>query len=334
MHSVIFEQAGHAGAHLVQIAADVESVERFLTKIVESPVEMVQAVNRHTLEAGGKRLRPAFLILAARATGREFASERAIKLGAVMEMIHMATLIHDDVIDEAALRRGRPTASSVFGNTGAILSGDVLLAKAMKILAEDGDLDMIRASAEMVIEMAEGEAREVEIRGDFELGADAYFEVLRKKTAAFVECCCKLGAMLAGADEDQVDALGRYGHHLGLAFQIIDDVLDYRGQPDKTGKVRAGDFREGCLTLPLIALRDQCAPDVRSRLSASFGKHPSETEVEFVLAQLEASGAYIEAEARAEQEVSVALEALKVLPSGTHVDLLEAAGRFVLSRSL
>src|SRR4051794_21397897 len=198
---------------LNQVASEIQEVEKELAKQVSSNVELVEYVGKHTLEAGGKRLRPAFVTLSARACGNAFEPERTRKIGACMEMIHMATLIHDDVIDHSATRRGRETASAAYGNTAAILSGDVLLAKAMVILALDGDLEIIRTVSQAVVEMAEGEVRELEIRGQFDLTEAEHLQVLRMKTASFIQCCCESGAMIAGASDEVRRALGVYGHH-------------------------------------------------------------------------------------------------------------------------
>lgn len=333
MKQQVFSQVGVAGSHLVQIAADVESVERELARLASSSVQVVEQVGKHTLEAGGKRLRPAFLILSARATGHAFAHERAILLGACLELIHMATLIHDDVIDEADLRRGRPTASRVFGNTAAILSGDVMLARSMTILADDGDIEIIRAASRMVVEMAEGEARELEVRGDFDLSVNDHLAVLRMKTAAFVECCCRLGALLAKADPAAVDALSRYGHHLGMAFQIIDDILDLRGDSSKTGKPRGTDFREGCMTLPMILFRDRAHEAALEPVRACFGAVTEDSQIDHLVEQIESIGAFAEAERVADEHLTQAMDALKELPESAHRDLLAAAGQFVVRRS-
>lgn len=333
MKSAVFEQAGIAGAHLVQIAADVESVERELTRVVGSDIEIVDKVSRHTLESGGKRLRPAFLILSARATGRSFGHERAIKLGACMELIHMATLIHDDVIDETDTRRGRPTASKVYGNTASILSGDALLAKAMQILAQDGDIRIIRAAADMVVEMAEGEAREVEVRGDFELSEVNHLAILRMKTAAFVECCCRLGGLLAGGSDAEVEALAGYGHHLGMSFQIVDDLLDFRGDPAKTGKPKMTDFQEGCATLPLIFWRDSALGEQVDAAKSLFGKSSEPEELTGIETGLAESGAFERAEALAAEHLRQSLASLDTLPDTAHRGLLAAAGEFVVRRN-
>lgn len=314
------------------VGADVALVERELTELVRSRVRIVDEVSRHTLDAGGKRLRPAFVLLAARAVGREVDEARARRLGACLELIHMATLIHDDVIDEAATRRGRQTAARIFGNTAGILSGDVLLARAMTVLADDGDLAIIRTVSRSVVEMAEGEAREVEVRGDFDLSEEHHLEVLRMKTASFVECCCRVGAMVGGGSEDEVEALAAYGHHLGMAFQIVDDLLDYRGEQRKTGKPMGTDFREGCATLPLIYVRDRLSAQEREAARKVFGTEICDEEVRALVAQMRRHGAFERAEAKAEEHIASALEALSRLADSDAKGLLEAATEYVLRR--
>ncbi|HLK16811.1 MAG TPA: polyprenyl synthetase family protein, partial [Fimbriimonadaceae bacterium] len=244
-------------ALLETLDAEVAAVEEELVRQTASSVSLVEHVGRHILRAGGKRIRPAFVTLGALATGNPFDPLRARRLGAVMEMIHMATLVHDDVIDDSPMRRGQPAAHRLFGNAETILSGDVLLAKAMGLLASDDDHILVRVVADSVIEMAEGEVRELEIRGIFELSEADHLRVLSLKTASFIRACCECGGILAGASDEVQLALRSYGEHIGLAFQMIDDVLDYRGKHVETGKSQALDFRDGQATLPLIRLAER-----------------------------------------------------------------------------
>jgi len=316
---------------LAEMSNAVGQVEVVLDSLVASRVRTVESVGRHTLEAGGKRLRPAFVILAARSTGRPFDAERAARLGACLELVHMATLIHDDVIDHASARRGRPTAASVFGNTGSILSGDVMLARSMAVLADDGDLEIIRAVARSVVEMAEGEAREVETRGSFDLSEADHREILRMKTAAFVECCCQVGALTAEAPEHAL-ALATYGHHVGMAFQIADDLLDYRGLTEKTGKPQATDFREGCATLPLIYLRETLSEEELRFTRRKFGNGVTDDEVHMIGQWMDSRGAYDRAEAAALAETTAALDALNSLPASSAREILAAVVHFVVNR--
>jgi len=315
---------------LGSIAGEIAAVERELSRRLDSQVELVEHVGRHTFDAGGKRLRPAFVALAARATGSEFGSERISHIAACMEMIHMATLIHDDVIDHASTRRGRKTASALFGNTAAILSGDVLLAKAMVILAQDGDLEIIRTVSQSVVEMAEGEVLELEFRHCFDLSEADHMQVLRMKTASFIQCCCEAGALISGANPAARRALGQYGHHIGLAFQIVDDLLDYRSEV--TGKPRAGDFREGQATLPLIYLRPFLAPEEADLARGLFGNGIGEEDLLAIVGWMDARGAFSRAANEARRHVDLAIAALDVLPPSPEKVLLAQVGDFILSR--
>ena len=317
---------------LKSIAEDVRLVEEELARQCHSEVELVSKVGLHTMEAGGKRLRPAFVALAARATGLPYLRERVIRLGACMEMIHMATLLHDDVIDNSPLRRGKPTASAIFGNTESILSGDVLLAKAMVILAEDGDLDIIRTVSLSVVEMAQGEVRELETRNDFDLSEEDHLHVLRMKTAAFIEGCCVVGALAAGSDQRSREALQSYGHHIGMGFQIVDDLLDYRGDKEHTGKVRATDFREGCATLPLIYLRPKLSDQEREVARQKFGNGVMDDELAMISDWMRKRGAFDEAQAKANSHIEGALAALEVLPPSDARSVMEGMASFVLAR--
>ncbi len=316
------------------IGREVALVEEELARRVRSGVSLVDRVGSLTLTAGGKRLRPAFVALAARAIGRPYDPERTRRLGAGLEMIHMATLIHDDVIDHAATRRGKPTAAAEVGNTASILSGDVLLARAMSLLAEDGDLDLIRTVSAAVIDMAEGEVREVEVRGLFNLSIDDHFDILRRKTASLIEACCESGAIVAEATKPERDALKAYGYHVGLAFQIVDDLLDYRGDGRKTGKPLATDFREGQATLPLILLRERLSEPEAQTVRTKFGGGVSDDELRMFADWMQTRGAFAEAEAMAEDHVRDALKALEALPDTPARELLRTVAHYVIHREV
>lgn len=296
------------------LADEVAAVEVELEDRVFSHVPLVREVSELTLRAGGKRLRPALVTLSAEATGLPYSKERTRRLGACMEMIHMATLIHDDVIDKAATRRGAETAASRFGNTASILSGDVLLSKAMAILADDGDLRIIRNVSKAVVDLAEGEVQELAARGRFGLPLSEHREILARKTATFIQSCCEIGAYAAGADEDVVRALGSYGYHLGMAFQMADDLLDYRGDEKSTGKPKGTDFREGCATLPLILLVDRLSEEEREVVRSKFGNGVTEDELRMIGQWMEVRGVYAQAEQTARCEVLSGTDSISVLP--------------------
>ncbi len=318
---------------LAEIREEVALVEAELASQVASRVITVHGAGKLTLHAGGKRLRPAFVTLAARATGLPFDAGRTRRLGACMEMIHMATLIHDDVIDNSPTRRGKPTAAAEFGNPAAILSGDVLLAKAMRLLSEDGDLEVIRTVSQSVIEVAEGEVRELEVRGDFDLHEEDHLEVLRLKTASFIQCCCEIGAIVAGASPTTRQALSTYGHHVGMAFQIVDDLLDYRGDKAKTGKPIATDFREAQATLPLIYLRPHLSDQESELARKRFGNGVTEDEIRMMVQWMDLRGAFAKSEALAESHLQSALMQLDALPQSSSKKLLAAVAEYVISRT-
>src|SRR5687768_14737859 len=241
-----------ATAFLELVKPDLAAIEDRLNREIASDVRSVYSLSGHVLCAGGKRLRPAMVALSAQAINSNADSARVQTVGAAVELVHMATLVHDDVVDDTSTRRGHPTANAVFGNGIAVLTGDYLLAKAMRLLALDGDLRIIRTVSDITIEMSEGEVMELAAAGDPNLSLASYFEILRKKTAVFVEGCCRCGALIAGADSEREAALAQYGYHLGMAFQIADDLLDYTGDPSVTGKPLGSDLRDGRATLPFL----------------------------------------------------------------------------------
>ncbi|MFM9872059.1 MAG: polyprenyl synthetase family protein [Fimbriimonadaceae bacterium] len=300
----------------------IADVETKLKIQIGSAIPLVENVGQITLRGGGKRLRPALVFLSARSTGLEFDYHRAVQLGVAMELIHMATLIHDDVIDDAATRRGEPTAFSIHGITPSILGGDVLLAKAMRLLAEDGDLRIIRLVSQAVVELAEGEVQEIAVRGDINLSLDDHLSVLRMKTASFIECCCRIGGMLTDSAQPQLDALGNYGHHLGMAFQIVDDILDFRGDAAKTGKPVATDFRDGQVTLPLIYLLTELSPEEKTFVEKKFGNGSTNADLQLILSWMNDRKALARADQDAREHASSARESLELLPDSGERRLL------------
>lgn len=317
---------------VTQLANVVGQVEEELHRQVGSEIPLVASVGRLTLEAGGKRIRPALAALSAAATQRPVDPSRLARIGACLEMIHMATLIHDDVIDEAATRRGKPTAASVHGNTASILSGDVLLAKAMCILAQDGDLHLIRIVSQAVVELAEGEVKEIDARGKFDLSMEEHLAVLRMKTAAFIECCCRAGAQVAHASPEETEAVAKYGHHLGMAFQIADDLLDFRGDSAKTGKPLATDFREAQATMPLLALIPDLTESEVAFVRGKFGNGVTDADLDMITGWMAERGAFTHTEEAAWTEARLAKQALEPLPPSPERDLLAALADFACGR--
>lgn len=317
---------------LEHVQADIKLVEEFLCATMHSPVALVENVCTHTLSAGGKRLRPAFLILSAKLLNSNVSYDRAVPVAACMELVHMATLIHDDVIDHTSTRRGFKTAAALYGNTASILSGDVLLAKSMCLLADDGDLEVIRTVSRAVQKMAEGEAREVETRNNLDLTINEHLHILNLKTACFVECCCETGGLIALGSPHEIHSLAAYGYNLGMSFQIIDDLLDYTGNPDATGKPQLTDFAEGCATYPLIHFLAHADDRERTAIQSQFGKPVDLDFANLISQKLEDKGSYSEARRRAAEFAEAARASLMQLPSNQYRDLLEAVIDFVLER--
>jgi octaprenyl-diphosphate synthase len=327
------KSAGLAVSFLDYVRADLEAVEARMNADLGSDVRTVYALTHHILSAGGKRLRPAMVALSARAIRADVERERLATVGAAVEFVHMATLVHDDVVDNTAMRRGKPTANAVFGNGVAVLSGDFILARAMRLLALDGDLRIIRTVSEITIEMSEGEVMEIAATGKADLSLADYLEILRKKTAVFVEGCCRCGAIVAGAGASQENALADYGYRLGMAFQIADDLLDYTGDPGITGKPRGSDLRDGRATLPFLLALEAATPSERKRLLSAFGNPKlDDTGVLEVCDILAAYDTFDRTRADARDHVEKADAALALLPASTARDCFAALTDYVVQR--
>ena len=317
---------------LRKVSEEVAEIEQIIRESTNSRVDLIRQVSKQILDAGGKRIRPAFVILSGKVVNPDADMDRLRKLGACMEIIHMATLVHDDVIDSAGTRRGKPTAAAAFGNTTAIMSGDVFLAKAMALLAADGDVEIFRTVADAVCEIAEGEVVELEARGDFDLDEEHHLEILRMKTASFIRCCCELGAIVAGANKAQRESLAQFGHHTGMAFQIADDLLDYRGDKAKTGKPIATDFRDGQATLPLIYLRNSLSEAESHIARRRFGGSVNEDEIRMICDWMDTRGAFAKAEALGSEHISTAHDHLDTLDESLARDMLHAVADYVIAR--
>jgi octaprenyl-diphosphate synthase len=273
--------------------------------------------------------------LSARSASRDddVDEQRLATVGAAVEFVHMATLVHDDVVDNTATRRGKPTANAIYGNGVAVLSGDYILARAMRLLAIDGDLRVIRTVSEITVEMSEGEVMEISATGRADLSQADYFEILRKKTAVFVEGCCRCGAIVGGASERIEAALADYGYRLGMAFQIADDLLDYTGDPDVTGKPRGSDLRDGRATLPLLLALDAATPAERAGLLACFG-NPAlhDAEVLDVCDVLNRYEAFDRTRDAARDQVEKAERALSLVPASAARNCFAALTDYVVQR--
>jgi octaprenyl-diphosphate synthase len=237
-------------------------------ELADSPVQLVRDLGEHVALAGGKRLRP-ILVLLGSALGRD-PGARAVRLGCIVELLHTATLIHDDVVDQAPLRRGRPSAHARFGVDAAVLVGDHFYSRCMALLVRDGDLRVMEALAGAMVSMTEAEVFQLERKRAGELSETDYLRIIRQKTATFMSACCRLGGLAGGLDGEAVEALATYGDRLGIAFQIIDDSLDFAADPTRLGKAIGHDLLEGKRTLPLIVTLDRATDDERARILAAL----------------------------------------------------------------
>jgi octaprenyl-diphosphate synthase len=315
------------------VRPELDRVEELLRTEITSDVRKVYALGHHVLFAGGKRLRPALVALAARAVGPAPDIDRLAPIAACVELVHMATLVHDDVIDDADVRRGKATANAVFGNGVAVLTGDFLLARAMRLVARDGDLRIMRAISDITIEMSEGEVLEILAGGDATVTLEHHLEILRKKTAVFVEGCCRCGAILGRAAPEHEEALAAYGHQLGMAFQIADDLLDYTGDPDVTGKPIGSDLRDGRATLPLLLALQDLQDGERDGVLAAFGNAAlCGGALADVVKVLESYSVFERTRAIARSYVEQAASALRRLPPSEALDCFRTLTEYVVQR--
>jgi octaprenyl-diphosphate synthase len=234
------------------VRADLERVEYEFQRQVESRVQLIPQIGRYIQKSGGKRIRPALLLMTARLGNYE--GDKGVLYASVVEFIHSATLIHDDIVDEAELRRGRLSVHSRWGNDVTVLLGDYLYIKSMAIALTQDSLDMIRLLCDVTLRMIEGELYQLTKNGDVEISEEEHFEIIRRKTAYLFAGCARIGGMLGDTTDEQQDALWDYGFKLGIAFQVVDDLLDYTADEATLGKPIGSDLREGKVTLPIIRL--------------------------------------------------------------------------------
>jgi len=244
------------------IRLDLDQVEREFARHVESHVALIPEIGRYIQDAGGKRVRPAVLLMAARLSG--YPGNLAVLYASVVEFIHTATLVHDDIVDDSTLRRGRQAVHSKWGNDVTVLLGDYLYIKSMALALTQDSLDVVRILCDVTLRMIEGELFQLSKNGDLALSESDHFEIIQRKTADLFGGCAEIGGILGNAGPEGRRALREYGFNLGVAFQLVDDLLDLTGREEVLGKPIASDLREGKLTLPLIHLVQQGGPHVRT----------------------------------------------------------------------
>jgi octaprenyl-diphosphate synthase len=237
------------------VGDDLAEVESEIRRELNSPVPLIQEMGGYIAGAGGKRLRPILLLLAARLA--DYRGPRAIRLACVVELLHTATLIHDDVVDQAPLRRGRPSANAQWGDDASVLVGDHLYSKSFAMLVRDNDRGVMETLARATVSMTEAEVFQLQLKRSGLTSEADYVRIITQKTASFMSACCRIGALLGGVPSVQIEALTRYGLDIGIAFQISDDALDFTADQARLGKAIGADLREGKRTLPLIAMLER-----------------------------------------------------------------------------
>jgi octaprenyl-diphosphate synthase len=321
----VVEQREAVKRHLRSLYAPVEKelaqVETILRTELRSPDPFVDTLVQHAFRLGGKRLRPALVLLSAKATGE--VTHDHLVLAAVVEMIHTATLLHDDVVDESALRRGHATANAEFGNAASVLVGDFLYSRAFQLMVSVGSMRVLEILSQATNVIAEGEVLQLMNTRNPDLDEVAYLRVIQRKTAKLFEAAAQLGAVLGGADPEREAALARYGMHLGTSFQLVDDVLDYMGERSIFGKNLGADLAEGKMTLPLIRAAAVGTPADAALIRAAISSG-NDTDFTPIMDILERTGALDYARRRAVEESDAGAATLAALsPSPYKENLLE-----------
>ena len=311
------------------VRSEWSEVNRLIYRRLGSDVALVNQVAHHIINHGGKRLRPLAVLLAARASGSE--RDANVAVAAIIEFIHTATLLHDDVVDNSSLRRGQETANSVFGNQASVLVGDFLYSRAFQIMVEIGEMRILDVLADATNTIAEGEVLQLMNCNNPDISEADYMEVIYRKTAKLFEAGTRIGAILARRDERMEVALVNYGRHLGRAFQLVDDALDYDATPEEFGKNIGDDLADGKITLPLIyALRHGTAAE-RHMIREAIETGSTQNFKSIQLA-IETSGGIRYTAERAQDEANEAVRALDTLPRSKFREGLAGLARFAISR--
>ncbi|MFV8756811.1 polyprenyl synthetase family protein [Nannocystaceae bacterium ST9] len=325
----IDSQIAPVAAAMALVADELDQVERRLGKLLQSTIAIIPRIGGHLTFAGGKRFRPMVTLLAAQAAG--YRDDHRITIAAAGELLHTATLLHDDVIDEGEFRRGRPAARMRYGNGLAVLTGDYCYARALQAVARIGEARAIQSMADAVVRMAEGEVAQLHVAGDCDLDRERYSMVIERKTAALIGWCSAVGLLV---EPEIAAALGEYGRAVGFAFQIADDIIDYTLDVDRSGKNRGQDLREGKATLPLI-LACERTPSLRGALEKLLrgGAPVDEDELIELIERVSVVGALDEAREVAEQHVAAGNAALRVLPESPARAALEELAHYIVRRT-
>ena len=333
---VSFDEERHEEAALDALTAlvgdDLKAVNETIVRRMASPVAMIPQLAGHIIAAGGKRLRPLLTLTSARLCG--YRGQRQIGLAACVEFIHTATLLHDDVVDKSELRRGLASANTLFGNKASVLVGDFLFSRAFQLMVEDGSLTVLAILSETSAIIAEGEVMQLITANDTRTSESAYLDVIRAKTAQLFAAACSIGAVVAERPEVELEALESYGMNLGIAFQLIDDVLDYSARQAALGKTVGDDFREGKITLPIVLAYRR--GDEEERLfwrRAVEDLNQDGGDLERAINLMERHQALSDSVARARHYGAIARDAIGIFPDGPEKAALNGLIEFCIERA-
>ncbi len=312
------------------VAADRQAVDELIKQRLHSDVVLINQIGHYIVNSGGKRLRPVLLLLTARAFDYEGSDH--LELAAVVEFIHTATLLHDDVVDASDMRRGQETANNVWGNEASVLVGDFLYSRAFQMMVGVHNMRVMEILSEATNTIAEGEVKQLLNVHNADLDEAGYLDVIRSKTAKLFESSAQLGAVLTGRNEEEERAMADYGMHLGIAFQLIDDALDYSASSDELGKNIGDDLAEGKPTLPLIHVINNGSPEQATLVREALEQGGRDRIEELKLA-IESAGAIAYTSRSAQVEADKAIAALSVLPNSPYKEALAALAHFAVQRS-
>ncbi len=318
---------------LVALVGDeMGQVNRIILEKARSDVDMIPELARHLIDSGGKRMRPMLTIAASKLCGYG-GGDGHVQLAACVEFMHTATLLHDDVVDESDLRRGKVAARLLWGNEASVLVGDFLLGQAFKMMVDVGSMGALRVLSNAAAVIAEGEVMQIAVSKNTATTEEEYLAVIRAKTAALFSAAAEVGAIIAGRPEAEQAALSAFGMNLGLAFQLVDDALDYSGEQAKLGKTVGDDFREGKITLPVVLAFQRGDEEERAFWHRTMeGGEPADADLEHAIALMKERGALADTIARARHYGALASEAMAVFPASPEKSAMLDAVEFCIAR--
>jgi octaprenyl-diphosphate synthase len=312
---------------------DLQQVEKCINDNIISEIKLIPELAHHLIDSGGKRLRPLLLLICVRLCG--YRAESRFPMATIMEFIHTATLLHDDVIDQASIRRGKTSANQIYGNAISILVGDFLSFKSFMLLTEIGNIDILKLISQMGNIMSEGEVFQLIKRGDINLTEEEYLTIIEKKTAILISAACATGAMMGSASQGKIDALSQFGKNAGMAFQITDDILDYMARGEEFGKSIGKDLEEGKITLPLIFAIKQSTEEEKNKIKEIITrKKGSQKAAREIIRLIKKYNGIHSSLQRAAGYISEAKSQLSVFSDCPEKDHLNAVAEYILSRNI